>query len=97
MCASTVGFSDMVEGNGHSKIIRAKGDYFLKNALLADGYFYLGRVNRDNIIKIRDTVAKKPELIHIIRVALDMENDLSVIGRRADALDGAAGEILSSI
>ena len=34
MCKSTIGFSDMVEGNDHSKIIQAKNDYFLKNSLV---------------------------------------------------------------
>ena len=95
MCKSTVGFSDMIEGNDHSKIIQTKNDYFLKNSLLADCYFYLGYINRNNIIKIKDTLLKKPELIHILKVGFDIENDPSVIEKQATILYEATNDILA--
>lgn len=95
MIKSTVGFSDKIEGNGHSKIIQAKSDYFLKNSLFADCYFYLGYVNRNNIIKIKDSLSKKPELIHILKIALDIENDPSIIEKQATMLYEATNEVLS--
>jgi hypothetical protein len=52
MCKSTMGFSDMVEQNDHSKIIQKKNDYFLKNSLISDCYFYLGYTNRNNQLTI---------------------------------------------
>ena len=96
MCKSTIGFSDMTEGNDHSKIIQTKNNYFLKNSLLTDCYFYLGYVNRNNIIKIKDSLTKKPELIHVLKIALDIENDPSIIEKQANMLYEATDEILSS-
>lgn len=96
MCKSTIGFSDMVEGNDHSKIIQAKYDYLLKDSFLADCYFYLGYINRNNIIKIKDNLAKKPELIHLLKVGFDIENDPSVIEKQSNMLYEATNDILSA-
>ena len=56
MLKSTIGFSDLVEKNNHSKIIQKKYDFFIKNSMLSDCYFYLGYVNKENFIKIKDTL-----------------------------------------
>jgi hypothetical protein len=77
MLKSTVGFSDMIEGNGNSKIIQRKCEYFLDNSLLSDCYFYLGCMNRSILVSIRDTIHKKPELIHVLKTALDIEHDVT--------------------
>ena len=95
MCKSTIGFSDMVEGNEHSKIIETKYNYFIQNSLLADCYFYLGYINRNNIIKIKNKISKKPELIHILKVAFDVENDPLIIEKQANIIYDATNEILS--
>lgn len=97
MCKSTIGFSDMVEGNDHSKIIQQKNDYFIKNSLLTDCYFYLGYVNRNNIIKIKDSISKKPDLIHVLKVGFDIENDHSITEKQANMLYDATDEILSLV
>lgn len=96
MLRSTVGFSDMIEGNDHSKIIQAKSDYFLQNSLLSDCYFYLGYVNRNNIIKIKNDIPKRPELIHVLKVAFDIESDPLVIEKQAGMLYEAVSYVLSS-
>ena len=90
MLKSTIGFSDMVEGNGHSKIIKRKYDYLVENSLLADCYFYLGYLNRNNIIKVKNQIHRNPEFVHILRVGLDIESDPLVI-------DGQANELLQRI
>ncbi len=95
MSKSTIGFSDMVEGGGRSGIIRAKGDYFMKNSLFADWYFYLGCVNRNNLVGIKRDLAKRPELIHVLKTAFDIESDRQAVLRQADVLFGAAHEILA--
>ena len=41
MLKSTIGFSDLVEKNNHSQIIQQKHDFFVKNSMLSDCYFYL--------------------------------------------------------
>lgn len=97
MLKSTVGFSDMVEANSHSKIIERKYNYLVQNSFLSDCYFYLGYTNRNNIIKIKDSLHKKLDFIHILRVALDTESDPLVIERQALLLLKTINEILSTI
>ncbi|QLH08484.1 hypothetical protein [Candidatus Nitrosotenuis sp. DW1] len=77
MLKSTVGFSDMVEANENSKIIQRKYEYFVNDSLLSDCYFYLGYMNRNILVSIKDTIHKKPELIHVLKTALDIEHDIT--------------------
>jgi hypothetical protein len=86
MLKSTTGFSDMVEGNGNSKIIKRKYDYLVENALLADCYFYLGYLNRNNIMKVKNNLHRNPDYIHILRIALDIESDSLVVHKQAGLL-----------
>ena len=97
MCKSTMGFSDMVEQNDHSKIIQKKNDYFLKNSLISDCYFYLGYTNKNNFIKIKDILHEKPELIHVLKVAFDVDNDQVKIGQQADVLHKTANDMITLI
>ncbi len=97
MCKSTIGFSDTIEKNNHSKIIQAKHDYLVQNSLLSDCYFYLGYINRNNIIKIKDSIHRKPELIHILKVGFDIENDSTKIEQNIRLLRKATNELIDSI
>jgi hypothetical protein len=95
MLKSTMGFSDIVEANGNSKTIERKYNYLVQNSFLSDCYFYLGYTNRNNIIKIRDSLHKKTDFIHILRVGLDIENDPLVVENQATLLLKTTNEILS--
>jgi hypothetical protein len=95
MCKSTIGFSDMIEKNDHSKIIQRKHDYLVKNSLLSDCYFYLGYINRNNFMKIKDSLHRTPELIHILKVAFDVENDITRLEQQAINLHNTSNELLS--
>jgi len=97
MCKSTIGFSDTIEKNNHSKIIQAKYDYLVQNSLLSDCYFYLGYINRNNILKIKDNIHRKPELIHILKVGFDIENDSIKVEQNLRLLRKAANELINSI
>lgn len=97
MLKSTIGFSDMVEGNGHSKIIKRKYDYLVENSLLADCYFYLGYLNKNNIMKVKNQIHRNPEFIHILRVGFDIESDPLVIERQANALLQRINELLVDV
>ncbi len=97
MCKSTMGFSDMVEKNGHSKIIQNKHDYFIKNSLLSDCYYYLGYINRNNFMKIKDSLHRTPELIHILKVAFDVENDMTRLEKQANLLHKTSNELFSTL
>lgn len=94
MLKSTIGFSDSIEANNHSKIIQQKHDYFIKNSMLSDCYFYLGHVNKDIFLKIRGTIHKNPNLIHILKIAFDIENDPALLEQQASRTRKSSNEIL---
>ncbi len=94
MCKSTIGFSDMVEKNNHSKIIQKKYDYFVNNSLMSDCYFYLGYINRNNFIKIREILHRNPDYIHVLKIAFDVDNDINKIENQANTLHKTANELL---
>jgi len=95
MCKSTMGFSDMVEANGHSKIIQQKHDYLVKNSLLADCYFYLSYINRNNLIKVKNILNEKPEFIHVLKVGFDLENDFIKIEQQAAIIQKSTNELFT--
>lgn len=97
MVKSTIGFSDMVEKNGNSQIIQKKYEYLVENSLLSDCYFYLGYVNRDNVLKIKNQIHRNPEFIHVLKIGLDMENDPMVIDSQAMMLIQTTNEILGDM
>ena len=97
MLKSTIGFSDIVEKNNHSLLIPQKHDYFVKNSMLTDCYFYLGYINKENFVKIKDLIEKQPDLIHILKVAFDVEADVHLLEQQAYNVQKSAREILDSI
>lgn len=97
MVKSTVGFSDMVENNGNSEIILKKYDYLVENSLFTDCYFYLGYVNRNIVLKIKNKIHKNPEFIHVLKVGLDIESDPMVIDSQSSSLLQSTNEILGDL
>jgi hypothetical protein len=97
MLKSTIGFSDMIEENGHSMIIQKKYEYLVNNSLLSDCYFYLGYVTKNNLVSIRDSAHKRPELMHILKVALDIEGDQTKTEQQATLLHNLANDLLKSL
>lgn len=95
MAKSAMGFSDMVENNGHSAIIGKKYEYLVENSLLADCYFYLGYVTRNNVLRVKGTIHKNPEFIHVLKVALDIESDHLVVEGQARAILERTNELLA--
>ena len=94
MLKSTMGFSDLIEDNSHSKIISQKYRYMIENSLFSDCYFYLGYINRNNFKKIQD-LHRKPELIHILKTGFDLESDTTKIESEATKLHKATNYLLS--
>jgi hypothetical protein len=97
MVKSTMGFSDMVENNGNSEIISKKYEYLVDNSLLSDCYFYLGYVNRNNILRIKNQIHRNPDFIHVLKVGLDVESDPVVIDNQATLLLQSTNEILGDL
>ncbi len=96
MSKSTVGFSDMTQNNLNSKIISQKSAWMIENSLLADCYFYLGYVTRNNFIKVKN-LHHSPELIHVLKTALDLETDLTKMKSQIAKLQKTANSILKSL
>jgi hypothetical protein len=97
MVKSTVGFSNMVENNGNSEIIEKKYEYLVDSSLLSDCYFYLGYVNRTNLLRVKNQIHRNPEFIHILKVGLDLESDPLVIDNQATVLLQSSNEILGDL
>ena len=94
MLKSTIGFSDLIEDNFHSKSILRKYTYLVENSLFSDCYFYLGYINRNTFKRIQD-LHRKPELIHMLKTGFDLENDTTKIESDANNLHQATNYLLS--
>ena len=97
MLKSTIGFSDIVEKNNHSLLIQQKHEYFIKNSMLSDCYFYFGYLNKENFVKIKDSIEKQPDLIHILKISFDVEVDINLLEKQAKHVSKSANEILDSV
>ena len=98
MLKSTIGFSDLVENNNHSEIIQQKHDYFVKNSMLSDCYFYLGYVNKEIFIQIKDALNREQDLIHILKIAFDVEVDRDLLKTTiSDLVQNSCNEILEIV
>ena len=97
MLKSTIGFSDLVEKNNHSELIQQKYDFFLKNSMLSDCYFYLGYVNKENFILIKDELNRKQDLIHILKIAFDIEADSNLLQHHAETIQSTCNDVLEII
>ena len=95
MVKSTMGFSDMVEKNGHSQIIQQKHDYFVKNSMISDCYFYLGCINKENFIKIKNTLNRNHDLTHVLKIAFDIEADSNVLLQHVDLIQNSCNSLLA--
>ena len=97
MLKSTIGFSDLVEKNNHSLLIQQKHDYFVKNSMLSDCYFYLGYINKENFVKLKDSVEKQPDLFHILKISFDLDSDPYLLEKQAHMVHKSSNEILDNI
>jgi len=97
MSKSAMGFSDVAERNGHSRIIGAKTGHFIENSMLADCYMYLTCINHANLVRLKDTLNRNPDLIHILRVAFDLENDPEKMRQDLEAVRRTSDAMLQSL
>ena len=97
MLKSSIGFSDLIENNNHSQLIQKKYDYFLDNSMLSDCYFYLVYVNKENFVQIKDELNRRQDLIHILKIAFDIESDSNLLLQQAETIQTSCTEILEII
>ena len=97
MLKSSIGFSDLIEQNNHSELIQRKYDYFMENSMLSDCYFYLGYVNKENFIFIKDELNKREDLIHLLKIAFDIESDSNLLLHHAETIHISCSQILETL
>ena len=95
MLKSTCGFSEMIEKNQNSTIIEKKANYLIKNSLLSDCYLYLNYQNRNNFYKIKDSLNKNPDKIHVLKTAFDLTNTITELSASIDSLDDITNALLT--
>ena len=94
MLQSTIGFSNLIEKNNHSQIIQKKYDLYMKNSMPSDCYFYLGHINKENFVKIKNNLIREPDLIHILKIAFDVEADTHQLLQHVDLVQNSCNTIL---
>ena len=97
MLKSTIGFSDLIEKNNHSELIQQKYAFFLENSMLSDCYFYLGYVNKESFVKIKDNLNKEQDLIHILKIAFDIEVDSNLLQQQAEVIQTTSNAVLEIV
>lgn len=75
-----------LDTHDYTKLISEKYDFLVSNSLMTDCYFYLGCINRQNMSVVSNILHNHPELIHILKVALDAETDELILQKNADAI-----------
>tara|TARA_Y100000590_G_scaffold211246_1_gene239371 strand:+ start:7788 stop:8666 length:879 start_codon:yes stop_codon:yes gene_type:complete len=96
MLKSSSGFSDMIEKNQNSLIIEKKANYLIKNSLFSDCYMFLNYQNKNNFYKIKDSLNKNSDKIHVLKVAFDLSNDVSESSQSIESLSDIARSLLNN-
>ena len=96
MLKSSSGFSDMIENNQNSSIIENKANYLIQNSLFADCYLYLIYQNRNNFYKIKDSLDKNSDKIHVLKTAFDLTITSSELSGTIDSLSDISKSLLSN-
>ncbi|MDC0171919.1 hypothetical protein OAK02_03755 [Candidatus Nitrosopelagicus sp.] len=96
MLKSTCGFSDMIEKNQNSIIIEKKANHLIQNSLFADCYLYLIYQNRNNFYRIKDSLNKNSDKIHVLKTAFDLTTTSSDLSDTIDSLSEIPKSLLSN-
>jgi hypothetical protein len=65
--------------------------------MLSDCYFYFGYINKENFIKIKNTLNREQDLIHLLKIAFDIEADSNLLLQQAELVQKSCNEILEII
>ena len=86
----------MIEHNQNSIIIEKKANHLIENSLFSDCYLYLSYQNRKNFYKIKDSLNRNSDKIHVLKTAFDLTNttELSV---SIDSMSSITNALLTSI
>ena len=95
MLKSTCGFSDMIEKNQNSIIIEKKVNYLIQNSLLSDCYLYLNYQNRNIFFKIKNSLNKNSDKIHVLKTAFDLTHTPSELMSSIDSIRNVTNALLT--
>ena len=95
MLKSTCGFSDMVEKNQNSIIIEKKANYLIQNSLLSDCYLYLNYQNRNNFYKIKNSLNRNLDKIHVLKTGFDLTHAESELLSSIDSMYDVTNALLT--
>jgi hypothetical protein len=95
MLKSTSGFSNMIEKNQNSVIIEKKANYLIQNSLLSDCYLYLNYQNRNNFYKIKNSLNKNSDKIHVLKTAFDLTHTPSELMSSIDSIRNVTNALLT--
>jgi len=65
--------------------------------MLSDCYFYFGYTNKENFVKIKDTLNREQDLIHLLKIAFDIEADSNLLIQQAELVQKSCNEILEIV
>ena len=65
--------------------------------MISDCYFFLGYVNKENFIKIKNTLSRNEDLIHVLKTAFDVEADLELLKQHSDLIKESCNSILEAM
>ncbi|RNJ80193.1 MAG: hypothetical protein D9C04_02405 [Nitrosopumilus sp. B06] len=89
---SAVGLADMA---GYiSQTIEPKRDYFVKNSMPSDCYFYLCHSSRESFVNLMSSSGRKPELEYILKTAFDVESDSNLVMQHVKLVEKSCNELL---
>ena len=69
----------------------------MENSMLSDCYFYLGYVNKENFISIKDELNKREDLIHLLKIAFDIESDSNLLSHQAETVQISCNQIIETL
>ena len=96
MLKSSIGFSDMVEQNNNSIIIEKRANYLIRNSLLSDCYLFLNYQNRKNFNKIKNSLNKNSDKIHVLKTAFDLTSTTSEFSKSIRSMSDITNSLLTS-
>ncbi len=65
--------------------------------MLSDCYFYFGYINKENFVKIKNTLNREQDLIHLLKIAFDIEADSNLLLQQAELVQKSCNEILEMV
>lgn len=65
--------------------------------MLSDCYFYLGYINKENFLKIKDNLSRRQDLIYLLKIAFDVESDENLLEQQSETVQKSANSVLEII